>query len=85
MQGWRGVLGISELIESFEKRYPQIDARNVIDFMVRDEENPSSIVSCVRAARENARAVRGALTTEVWETQNQTWLEFNRLLRDGAF
>jgi uncharacterized alpha-E superfamily protein len=29
--------------------------------------------------------VRGALTTEVWETQNQTWLEFNRLLKDDAF
>jgi uncharacterized alpha-E superfamily protein len=35
----------------------------------------------VRAARENARAVRGALTTEVWETQNQTWLEFSKALR----
>jgi uncharacterized alpha-E superfamily protein len=52
-----------------------------MDFMIRDESNPSSILSCVRAARENARAVRGALTTEVWETQNQTWLEFNKLLR----
>jgi uncharacterized alpha-E superfamily protein len=29
--------------------------------------------------------VRGTLTTEVWETQNQTWLEFNRLLKEGAF
>jgi uncharacterized alpha-E superfamily protein len=48
--------------------------------MVREEQNPSSIISCLRAARENARAVRGTLTTEVWETQNQTWLELNRLL-----
>ncbi len=37
------------------------------------------------AARENARAVRGTLTTEVWETQNQTWLEFHRMLRAGDF
>jgi uncharacterized alpha-E superfamily protein len=51
--------------------------------MVGDEQNPSSIVSCLRAARENARAVRGTLTTEVWETQNQTWLEFNKLLASG--
>ncbi len=36
-------------------------------------------------ARENARAVRGTLTTEVWETQNQTWLEFQRLVATGAF
>jgi uncharacterized alpha-E superfamily protein len=80
-QGWRGLLSISELTDSFAKRYGEVTARNVMDFMIRDESNSSSILSCVRAARENARAVRGALTTEVWETQNQTWLEFNKLLR----
>jgi uncharacterized alpha-E superfamily protein len=56
-----------------------------MDYMVSDERNPSSIYSCLMAARENARAVRGALTTEVWETQNQTWLEFQRMLRTKAF
>jgi uncharacterized alpha-E superfamily protein len=84
-QGWRGLLSISELSEIFYERYGAIDARKVMQFMVRDESNPSSIVSCLRAARENARAVRGALTTEVWETTNQTWLEFNRMLKDNAF
>jgi uncharacterized alpha-E superfamily protein len=52
-----------------------------MDFMVRDETNPSSIISCLQNARENARAVRGSLTTEVWETQNQTYLEVIRMLR----
>jgi uncharacterized alpha-E superfamily protein len=80
---WRGVLGISELTEAFEARYPGCEARHVIEFMVRDGGNASSIVACVAAARENARAVRGALTTEVWETTNQTWLELNRLLSQG--
>ena len=47
--------------------------------------NPSSILSCLRAARENARAVRGALTTEAWETHNTTWLDVNRMLRAGDF
>ena len=84
-QGWRGLLSISELTGTFEERYREVNARNVTDFMVRDEGNLSSIWNCLRAARENARAVRGTLTTEVWETQNQTWLEFNRLLKDGAF
>ncbi len=84
-QGWRGLLSISELTWSFSQKYSEVTPRNVMDFMVRDETNPSSIVSCLRAARENARAVRGALTTEVWETQNQTWLEFNRLIRGDAF
>ena len=80
-QGWRGLLSISELTGAFGQRFGELSARKVLDFMIRDEGNPSSILSCVRAARENARAVRGTLTTEVWETQNQTWLEFNRLLR----
>jgi uncharacterized alpha-E superfamily protein len=85
-QGWRGMLTISELTPFFREKYGEgISARDVMHFMVRDESNLSSIFCCLRAARENARAVRGALTTEVWETTNQTWLEFNRLLRQGAF
>jgi uncharacterized alpha-E superfamily protein len=83
--GWRGVLGISELTDDFHRRHARVDARNVLDFMVRDGDNVSSILACLRAARENARAVRGTLTTEVWETQNQTWLEFNRVLAAGDF
>jgi uncharacterized alpha-E superfamily protein len=82
-QGWRGVLGISELTDSFAARYPDFHSRHVMEFMVRDAGNASSITACVAAARENARAVRGALTTEVWETTNQTWLEFSRLLAQG--
>jgi uncharacterized alpha-E superfamily protein len=84
-EGWRGLLSISELTWAFSQKYQEVTARNVMDFMVRDQTNPSSIVACLRAARENARAVRGALTTEVWETQNQTWLEFNRVLQDETF
>ena len=85
LQGWSGLLSISELTDSFSKKYKEVSARSVMDFMVRDDTNTSSIATCLHAARENARAVRGALTTEVWETQNQTWLEFNRMLQDGAF
>ncbi|PPE66163.1 alpha-E domain-containing protein [Caldimonas caldifontis] len=84
-QLWRGLLSISELAGDYADRYGAIASRKVMDYMVRDERNPSSIYSCLRAARENARAVRGALTTEVWETQNQTWLEFKRLIGDGSF
>ena len=51
--------------------------------MVRDPDNGSSIISCLTQARENARAVRGTLNTEVWETQNTTWLEMNGLLKDN--
>ena len=81
-RGWRAVLGISELLPAFEARYAYLNKRDVLDFMVRDPHNPSSIASCLQSARENARAVRGSLTTEVWETHNDTWLELQRLLKD---
>ena len=83
--GWQGLISISELMPTYSRRYGEIRARDVMDFMVKDESNPSSIVSCLGAARENARAVRGTLTTEVWETQNQTWLEVRRMLKAGEF
>jgi len=84
-RGWRGLLSISELTADFAKRVGEVTPRSVIDYMVSDPKNGSSIRSCLMAARENARAVRGTLTTEVWETQNQTWLEFQRMVADDAF
>ena len=85
LQGWQGLLSISELLPAYTALHGDVSARNVMDFMVKDESNPSSIVSCLSAARENARAVRGTLTTEVWETQNQTWLEVHRMIKSGEF
>ena len=86
LAAWKGLLSISELMPVYAKKYgKEVTSQNVLDFMVRDETNPSSIVSCLRAARENARAVRGSLTTEYWETQNQTWLDLPRLLKGNAF
>jgi uncharacterized alpha-E superfamily protein len=84
-QGWRGLLSISELTGDYGRRYGPVTAKGVMEYMVSDPINGSSIGNCLKAARENARAVRGSLTTEVWETQNQTWLEFQRMVSDGAF
>ena len=84
--GWEGLLTISELKPAFTAKYgDSVNPRDVMDFMVCDEENASSIVSCLKNARENARAVRGTLTTEVWETENQTYLEVIRMLKSGDF
>ena len=83
--GWQGLLSISELLPAYTQNHSDVTPHDVMEFMIKDESNPSSIVSCLKAARENARAVRGTLTTEVWETQNQTWLEVNRMLRNKEF
>lgn len=80
-QGWRAMLSISELLTAFDQQYGIVGRREVLDFMVRDPNNPSSIVSCLTQARDNARAVRGTLTTEVWETHNATWLHLREVLK----
>lgn len=77
---WRGILGICELQPQYDARFERLAPQSVLDFMTRDPSNPSSIASCLDAARENARAVRGTLTTEVWETINSTWLELKARL-----
>jgi uncharacterized alpha-E superfamily protein len=82
---WRGMLGICELQGPYEARHDALTPRNVIEFMVCDPSNPSSIHACLYAARENARAVRGVLTTEAWETINSTWLELRDRLRGRAW
>ena len=84
-RGWRGLLSINEISGDFAKRNDAVTPKSVIDYMVNDEKNGSSIRCCLMAARENARAVRGTLTTEVWETQNQTWLEFQRMIATDFF
>jgi len=79
-QSWRKLLTISKLEPMFLERSSTMNRENILRFMIEDLNNPSSIVSCLRAARENARAIRGRITSELWETQNTTWLEFQQLL-----
>lgn len=74
-QGWTATLTIIGLLEAYKQRYEAVTPANAIAFLAFDRDNPISIFSCVRAARENARAVRGTLTSEIWETLNATWLE----------
>ena len=74
-QNWGAILALNSLEQSFFERYDEVSAENVLRFMVLDPSNLSSIYSCLRAARENAHAVRGTLTSETWESCNMTWLE----------
>lgn len=74
-QNWGAILALNSLESRFAEAYDEVNAENVLRFMVTDPNNLSSIYSCLRAARENAHAVRGTLTSETWEACNMTWLE----------
>jgi uncharacterized alpha-E superfamily protein len=80
---WRAMLSISGLHEDFEARYSEPSAENVMHFMALDEKNPGSIYNSIFNARENARAVRGSITSEMWEALNHTWLEMRQIHADG--
>ncbi|MBF0249420.1 MAG: alpha-E domain-containing protein [Alphaproteobacteria bacterium] len=58
-------------------KHGEANLNTAISYIALDEDNPSSIHSCLKIARTNARAVRTALTSEMWECLNDTWMEFN--------
>lgn len=72
---WSGMLKVMELQDAFKARHSSFSTEAVLDFMIFDRDNPGSIYRCLRATRENAHAVRGTLTSEMWETTNGTWLK----------
>jgi len=74
-QSWAAIIALNSLDEAYAAKYSTVNGENVLKFMVSDPDNFASIHSCLRLARENAHAVRGTLTTEMWETLNSTWLE----------
>ena len=78
-QEWFAPLNITGTLFPFSGRHSTVGAEDVLHYMVLDADNPSSIFSCARAARENARAVRGSITSEMWEVLNSTWLELQRI------
>jgi len=77
-QPWAVPLITSGLATAFYQRFSQLSAENVLRFMVLDSANASSIYCCLRSARESARSVRGAITSEMYEDLNSSWLEMRR-------
>ncbi|MBE0621110.1 MAG: alpha-E domain-containing protein [Burkholderiales bacterium] len=76
---WSLPLITSGLATAYYERYDELSADNVINFMALDAGNPSSIYSCLHSARESARAQRGAITSEMWESINATWIEMRSM------
>jgi uncharacterized alpha-E superfamily protein len=72
---WDSTLVAAGCAEGYRDKHGEVTAGGVVDFLVRDPDNPSSVLSCLETARRNARAVRTALTADMWETLNDTWLE----------
>lgn len=71
---WRPVVATTGDDTAFRERYGEATRENALRFLVFDREYPSSVVSCLGAARENARSVREVISTEMWEVVNRAYL-----------
>ncbi|MEM6714744.1 MAG: alpha-E domain-containing protein [Cyanobacteria bacterium P01_F01_bin.56] len=73
-QQWQPLVITTGDQKMFEARYGEASAENVLKFLTFDSEYPNSILSCVQSARENARAVRETISSEMWEQVNAFYL-----------
>ncbi len=72
--GWRPLIDISGSGAGYAERYDDYEERNVLRFLIADQENPSSILSSLRMARENCRTIRDSIPRESWEQLNELYL-----------
>lgn len=79
---WKSVIVTSASQDTYEAHHDGYDSSQVINFLLREAHNPSSVLSIIKAARDNARLTRTALTTEVWYAVNDTWMMFSELLKN---
>ncbi|HET9403856.1 MAG TPA: alpha-E domain-containing protein [Burkholderiales bacterium] len=83
---WAVPLVINGLATTYYERFAgALTSERVLRFMALDHANPSSIYSCIQSARENARTVRGAITSEMYEDINGLWLEMKNRSSESLF
>ena len=70
---WLPLIDASGDRELFDELFPAGGPEQVVEFLVRAEANPYSVVNCIAIARENARQIRDVITTEMWEQLNDTY------------
>ena len=78
---WGSIILTTGNKASYLYLYDEYESTRVINFLLREKSNPSSVLSVIETARNNARIVRTALTRESWEAINECWLELNSSLR----
>lgn len=71
---WQPLVAITGQLPAFIDRYEVATRERVLQFLTTDPQNPNSIYSCLRQARENARAIREVISSEMWEQINHFYL-----------
>jgi uncharacterized alpha-E superfamily protein len=75
---WQSALAVTDTMAPFEASGAKLTREQVARFLISDSSHPGSILRCLAAARDNARAVRTALSREAWSAINGAWLIFDK-------
>jgi uncharacterized alpha-E superfamily protein len=75
-QEWLSTLESASCKERYFAKYDTLEAKHVVNFLLFDGDNPSSVSTCLAMARRNARAQRTAITRDMWESLNTSWIDF---------
>jgi uncharacterized alpha-E superfamily protein len=78
---WESLLATVGQRDAYTAQHGTLDAARIIAFLLSDRSNAASVISMVKVARDNARLVRTALTREVWEAINESWIALDARLK----
>lgn len=81
---WESALLTAGIRNEFYQLNDEANEKTVVHFLSFSRDNPSSIRNCIENARLNARAVRTALTGEMWDTINGSWIELQQVWQSGT-
>lgn len=76
-QEWQSTLASAGCLDLYDEKHDNYDMANVVNFLLYEPTNPSSVYSCLATARRNARAQRTAITRDMWESLNTAWIDFS--------
>ncbi|HAO58191.1 MAG TPA: hypothetical protein DCR05_08575 [Alphaproteobacteria bacterium] len=78
---WASIIRRTGMADSFDAKHDTMSMANALNFLLRDKTNDDSVISLLAKSRQNARSVRNALTQEVWQSLNESWMTGSEALK----
>ena len=78
---WRSIVQSLGMDAAYAARHSEYSSAQVVNFLLREKGNDGSLRAIIDAARQNARLTRTAITREVWEAVNESWININDALK----
>lgn len=82
--GWSTLLQVAGIDHLYHAHYAEANENDIMHFLIADERNPSSIMACVKFARENTRTLREMLPEDLWERINSLYLYIQNNVKEAS-